>query len=58
MNERKFLVHYKYDGMEYALVFNTTGKVNVETFRRLVRYWHGDRDKNLQTIIYSWSLIE
>ena len=58
MNQRKFLVHYKYNGEEGTQTFATTRKANEETFRWLVRCWHVDRDKNLPTIIYSWSLIE
>lgn len=58
MDQRKFLVHYKYNGLEGTQVFTTSRKANEETFKWLVRIWHVDRNKNLQTIIYSWSLIE
>lgn len=55
---RTFLVHYRYNGMEGIQTFTTTRKMNIETFRWLVRRWYADEDDNLQTIIYSWSLIE
>jgi len=58
MNPRKFLVHYRYDGEEGTHTFITSMKANEETFKWLVRRWYSDEDENLQTIIYSWSLIE
>lgn len=58
MEKRKFLVHYRYNGKEHNQVFITSEKANEETFKRLVRSWYTNGDKNLQTIIYSWSLIE
>lgn len=58
METRKFLVHYRYNGKDGTHSFTTYGKVNEETFKNLVRSWYNDGDKHLQTIIYSWSLIE
>jgi hypothetical protein len=58
METRKFLVHYKYNGWETTQTFSTSRKANEETFKEFVRCWHIDRDKNLQIIIYGWSLIE
>ena len=47
-----------YNGIESTQTFTTSQKTNEETFKSFVRLWHGDKGKNLQTIIYSWSLIE
>lgn len=58
METRKFLVHYRYDGIESTQTFTTTGKANAETFRWILRDWCDDGDKKSQIIIYSWSLIE
>lgn len=58
METRKFLVHYMYNGIESTQTFTTSQKANEETFKWFVRCWYADGDKNLQTIIYSWSLIE
>lgn len=57
--ERKFLVHFKYDGWETTHTFTTSiRKANEETFKEFVRDWYGDKDKNPHIIIYGWSLIE
>ena len=58
MNQRKFLVHYRYDGEEGTQTFTTSQKANEETFKWFVRCWYVDEGANLPTIIYSWSLIE
>lgn len=58
MEQRKFLVHYKYDGWETTQTFTTSRKANEETFKEFVRCWHVDNGKNLHVIIYGWSLIE
>ena len=47
-----------YNGIESTQTFTTSQKANEETFKWFVRGWYADGDKNLQTIIYSWSLIE